>query len=766
KASKGNDFSKIQGRFTTRLTLSSSNTDEVIQARLLEKTKAAKTELDDLFERKGDILKSQLGFSHDSATLKNYADADAFKANYPFAPFHFQLVQTIFESIRKAGAAGLHLARGERSMLDAFQTAAVSLSAKKTGALAPLYGFFPCIENFLDTAVILSVNNAKDNRALESPFDPRLLQTLFLIRYVEIIKPNVENLVTLSINEVDADRIALKQKIEASLARLEKQNLISRNGDLYFFLTDDEREVSREIKNVSVPPAAESGLLAEIIFDEILKGKTRHRYIPYKNDYPFNRICDNRVWGRELKDELGLEIISPLHDDYALFITAKCILYSANKEGCVVVKLSEDNTLFPAIRAWLQTDKYIKAKSDASAAPGLKRILRNRADENRARRERLAAQVDALLARAEYYVLGKELTIKGQTTAKAMDEAFDHLVENVFSKYGYLTGQYDEPIAEIKQILTSDDVARRQLKLAFEKAEPSDMAEIRTFMDLKTAGNQPVLLSELIRRFTGRPYGWGALQAVVPVAKMFMAGNISLVRDGDRIKPKDALAPLTKAPQWKKVKLVKRRISSAGAIKSARTLGKELFGAIAPDGQDPLARFIRDGLARWRSDLEKFKPLADTGDYPGKKEIDACLASAEDLLKIRDAHELVSVFNSQKEDLRDASDDLDDLKDFYTNQKGVWESLRKALDRFKPNLNELEKDPAARKALTRMTGITTAPTPYRLLKDVRSLVSAVNDVNEALIEKKREAAVKEIDAEVNNISALLEDHDADPDFRD
>ncbi|MCP4689020.1 MAG: BREX system P-loop protein BrxC, partial [Desulfobacterales bacterium] len=31
KASKGNDFSKIQGRFTTRLTLSSSNTDEVIQ---------------------------------------------------------------------------------------------------------------------------------------------------------------------------------------------------------------------------------------------------------------------------------------------------------------------------------------------------------------------------------------------------------------------------------------------------------------------------------------------------------------------------------------------------------------------------------------------------------------------------------------------------------------------------------------------------------------------------------------------------------------
>ncbi|MCP4694030.1 MAG: BREX system P-loop protein BrxC, partial [Desulfobacterales bacterium] len=750
--------------FTTRLSLSSSNTDEVIQARLLQKTAPARTELDDLFRRKGDILKSQLGFTHDSATLKNYADANAFTANYPFAPFHFQLVQSIFESIRKAGATGLHLARGERSMLDAFQTAAVSLCARETGALAPLYGFFPCIENFLDTAVILSINSAKDNRDLQIPFDPRLLQTLFLIRYVEIIKPNVENLVTLCIDRVDADRIRLKKKIQASLERLEKQNLISRNGDLYFFLTNDEREVSREIKGVSIPPAAESRLLAEIIFDEILKGKTKHRYLPYKNDYPFNRVCDNRVWGRELKDELCLEIISPLHDDYPLFISAKCILHSANKEGCVLVKLAEDAALFPAIRAWLQTDKYIKAKSDAAAEPGRLRILRRRADENRARRDRLITQVDALLARAAYYVLGKELTIKGQTTAKALDEAFDHLVENVFSKYGHLTRQYDEPLAEVKQILKSDDVARRQLVLDFEKAEPPDIAEIRTFMDLMTAGNQPVLLSELIRRFTGRPYGWGAQQIVVLVARMYIAGSISLVRDGARLKPGDALAPLTKAPQWKKVKLVKRKISSARDIKSAQILGKELFGAIAPDGQDPLAQYIRDGLARWRRRLEKFKPLADTGDYPGKKEIDACLEIAADLLKIQDAYELVGVFNSRKEDFKDARDDLDDLKDFYNNQKSVWETLRGAQDRFKPNRRELEKDPDARKALRRMSLILTAPDPYNMLKEVRALVSGVDAVNEALIEKKRATAVEEIESAMARITDLLKDHGADPDF--
>ena len=37
RAAKANDFSKIQGRFKTRLSLSSANVDEVIQKRLLAK---------------------------------------------------------------------------------------------------------------------------------------------------------------------------------------------------------------------------------------------------------------------------------------------------------------------------------------------------------------------------------------------------------------------------------------------------------------------------------------------------------------------------------------------------------------------------------------------------------------------------------------------------------------------------------------------------------------------------------------------------------
>lgn len=231
-----NDFSKIQGRFQTRLSLSSANADEVIQKRLLQKDESVVDELKEIFNGKdgqagkGDILRHQLSFRDCGMTLRPYSDADDFARNYPFAPYQFRLLQRIFEVIRRVGATGLHLAKGERSLLDAFQSAGKNVALKDVGVLVPLYEFYPSIESFLETSVKKTVEQASDDPNLE-PFDTKLLQVLFLIRYVDEMKGNVDNLVTLCLDEIDADRLALRRQIEESLQRLENVTLISRSGD-------------------------------------------------------------------------------------------------------------------------------------------------------------------------------------------------------------------------------------------------------------------------------------------------------------------------------------------------------------------------------------------------------------------------------------------------------------------------------------------------------------------------------------------------------
>src|SRR5690606_13283364 len=136
------------------------------------------------------------------------------------------------------------------------------------------------IESFLDTSVKRNIEQASENATLK-PFDIKLLQALFLIRHVNIIKPNIDNLATLCIDQVDADRISLKKSIGESLDRLEHEHLISSSGGLYYFLTNEEREVSQEIKSVEITSSEENSLIREIIFEEILKDKSKYRYNPF-----------------------------------------------------------------------------------------------------------------------------------------------------------------------------------------------------------------------------------------------------------------------------------------------------------------------------------------------------------------------------------------------------------------------------------------------------------------------------------------------------
>ena len=765
KAAKANDFSKIQARFNTRLSLSSANTDEVIQVRLLEKTAPAHAVLGALFDEKGEILKHQLSFTYDSSTLKNYADKGDFIATYPFVPYHFQLVQKIFESIRKAGATGLHLARGERSMLDAFQSAAIHLADSHIGALVPLYEFYPCIDNFLDTAVKRSIEQATDNAGLQMPFDVHLLQVLFLIRYVNLLKPNVDNLVTLMIDRVDADRIALKRNIEEGVKRLEKENLINRNGDLYFFLTDEEREVTREIKSVEIPSARETELLGELVFNEVLKGKTKHKYAPHKNDYYINRICDERFLGKENRDDLGIEIISPFHDQYAIYVPGRCTRHSANRDGFIIVKLDDDKHLISEMRTFLQTEKYIRDKSNAAAPSSLKRILSDRADENRLRKERLIETVEKLVFEAEYYALGSRLEIKASSAVKLMEESLNHLILNTFTKFGYLNDLYDDPMKQLKFILLADDIARKQMEQELTNREPDDIREVNTFINLKTQQNHLILLDELIAHFDRKPYGWGELQTLVVIARIYMAGFIHLVLDGNKLLPKDALVPLGKTAQWRQIKVIKRIKISTEAMEKARALAKDLFGAIAPDGQDALSRFIKDKLQEWQHALSTYRTLADTGRYPGKNEIDDCLSVIQKLMTIRDSFDAITSFIGLKNDLLDLSEDMHDLTDFYTHQRKTWEALLDAADKFKPNCLAIEKHLEAGSALRRMNDILSAQSPYKMLKEVNGLIAAISTVNDELVKARQDAAIADVDQKISQLSELLQEKGAKDEFR-
>jgi hypothetical protein len=764
----GDDFSKIQGRFYTRLQLSSSNTSEVIQKRLLEKTEAAAVALANVFAEKGDILKNQLTFDKTTtASLNGYTDAPSFVDNYPFVPYHYPLVQKVFESIRTKGATGKHLAMGERSLLDAFQSAAKQVKDQGIGVLIPFYCFYSPIESFLEPAVKRTIDQACELNTL-TEFDSKILKTLFLIRYVDVLKSTLDNLVTLSIEQIDADKISLKKQIEESLNRLERQLLIARNGDEFIFLTNEEKEIENEIQHTDVEPSELTNKLSNIIFDGLLSGKTKYRYPLNNQDFPISRFCNGHPRDGATLEDLVVKVISPLDVHYDSFLNDQaCLSLTLEGEGCVLVKLPDHPRIFGYkgldgdLARFIKTDRFLKQNS--GQRPEQEYLLREKQLENLEREKRLRYDLEQVFAEAQIYAIGTKCQPKVSVPSTMLDEAFKYVIENTFAKLNLLRPAPGDVLRELHSVLTADDIGQLGFDIDGMECNPEATREVELFITLKIERNEAVYLRDILNRFSRRPFGWHENEILLLVARLGLAGKISFNLNGE-LPLKRAYEPFTSVRKRGELRIQKIRQHDERQLKNAASLVKNLFNkTLSGAGEKELAEVMTLELNKWQDQLNAFRSKAQTGHFPGKQDIEQGLTLIADILEQTNSFNLIQRSLEKADALEDFAEIFEDLDDFYNSQFQTWQTLSKALnDRFKANRPALEKDEQAKKALDELTRIYGLTTPYDQLRHINPLVEQVYKINEALVLEKRQHAQALIDQRIERVqSALIQAHAPD-----
>ncbi|HDZ09174.1 BREX system P-loop protein BrxC [Pseudohongiella sp.] len=753
-ASKANDFSKIAGRFKTRLSLSSSNTDEVIQKRLLRKTPDAESELLKLYESKGDILRNQISFDRSGPTLKSYDNAESFIANYPFVPYQFQLVQKIFEEIRKVGATGAHLAYGERSMLDAFQMAAQRISNQSPGALVPMHSFYHAVEGFLDTAVKRTIDQAANNPVLDE-FDVQLLRTLFMIRYVDLIKGTPDNLVTLCIEQIDTDKLVLRRQVEDALIRLEKESLITRNGDEFVFLTNEERDISRKIKATDIAGNEENKELSSMIYRDLLRDKNRFRYSVNNTDYSIGRYLDSHTIDGRYENDLRVEVISPLDPEYAMYSESGCINRSTEGPGTVLIKLPDDKTFFTELRTWLRTNKFVRLNDDNSQ-PELSRILADRGRENQERKKRLRLSLEDLLLRAEVYALGQHLKLNTTSPANKFDEACQYLLENTYHKLAYLRVLQKDPMRELHAVLHTDDIAQLGIKLDGEEGNPQAVKEVDQYISLKVSGNESLMVNDIVDRFTKRPFGWPEPEILLILARLAVAGRITFHTAGPSLQLSDVFEQLQNSRQRAKVSVMRKRLTDENVLKSARDLSKDLFSTLGSDNEKELFEFYQSHFGEWIKNLKSYQSKSEIGRFPGKDTLKSSVLSLERLLAHDDSFEFFKHLTDNKNDYLELEEDYRDLHHFYTKQLATWQQLLAALHQFQPNAQLLMKDTKAANALMELQHIADNDAPYGQIQEIAGLVEILESANNALLYDKRSHAISRVEGKITQLQQEID----------
>ena len=732
---KGNDFSKIQGRFNTRMSLSSSNVDEVIKKRLLSKNQGAKDSLQILYDKNSSILKNLITFSSDTAEMKTYQDYKDFSEIYPFIPYQFNLLQKVFEGVRTHGASGKHISEGERSLLGAFQESAVKYNNQEIGTLVPFNTFYDTIETFLDGTIKSVVNKAKDNDRLKE-FDVEVLKLLFLLKYVKEVRPNLENIATLMVKNIDEDKIELKKNIQSSLNRLIRETLVQKNGELYIFLTDDEQDINKEINNISIEISETINKVGEIVFEEIYKNN-KFRYSP-KRDFSFNKYIDSTSYGLA-NNEIGIRIITPYNDLDDM--SEQDLRMLSARENNVIIKLANDTTFLEEIESSLKIERYMRLNSALKSNSNIEAIKLVKAGEKNERRERANLLLRELIRTSDIYVNNEKLEIKEKNPEERINDALRSLVDIVYSKLGYIKKSITST-KEIVDILLNDN---NQVTIDSLNENPNKNAvdEINRYIERQSIGNNSITVKSVINHFIKAPFGWSDLDIEGIIAYLFKNQNIKMEFGGENLSTNDKNVTnyITKRDNLEKTKIKTRVSVPDNHIKAAKNISNLVFNTTITkfDEDSVMIDFkytLKDNLNYIKQLLEQYRRF----NYPGKKILERGQELIEDVLSYKEPVAFFKTVNSLKLDFEDYGDDVADVLSFFKQGNPQKKNFETAIDRIehsKENMSYLDEE--AKELIEQMKNIVDMESPY---KNIHELPIIIDKYNDKLVELYEEEAKK------------------------
>ncbi|MFB5088357.1 BREX system P-loop protein BrxC [Psychrobacillus sp. PGGUH221] len=749
---KGDDFSRIQGRFDTRLSLSSISVDEVIKKRILEKHSHVNDKLKVFFPEKSAILKNLISFRESTADLRGYDNDQEFADVYPFIPYQFKLLQNVFEQVRKHGSSGKHLSEGERSMLSAFKEAGLNYKDAEEGTLIPFYAFYDTIKEFLNPAISRVIEGAKENPALkDDEFNINLLKVLFMIKYIKELPSNIDNIATLMVTNMDEDKLQLKEKIKVAVRKLTSQTLIQKNGDYFVFLTDDEQDINREIKQMNIDEDIVKRELANYIFQDMFDDKRFN----YSKEYAFsyNQKMDEKNYGNQTSS-IGLNIVSPLSDHYQK--SAQELMMMTSGSGEMIIKLGGNEIYVEEMEEALRIEEFRKKKNITQLPENIQNILNNKSAEVRERKRRVRELLEDAIKDGAFFVNGDKMDIKGSSVKEKINSAFKQLVDNVYTKLGYVKEYLENERALIPILASDTDQISFDDKIG---TNPNELAkrEIFDFIDLQDQIQKQIRVKIIYDRFQDKPYGWKQLDIAGLIAELLKEQRIRIRYNAEYLEPEidtnKLLTVFAKTSEADKGIILKRVKVDETLIRTAKRVCKEVFNTTdLADDEDGLVKDIRVLIEIQIAEIDAYKARYEGRKYPGRSLLDKGLEYFGRFDNKLDNASFFMKLNELEDDLAIWEEDIVFVKSFFdTNQKDIFDQGLAGLTKYEENKAYLSEQEVA-EAMDKLRSIVQDPIPYRKIKDMPELVYSLEEQINLVLSEKKENTHKKLKADYDELS--------------
>lgn len=692
--------------------------------------------LEQVYSQNDSVLRNLFSFTDAMLDIKGYTGPQDFARNFPFVPYQFIIMQKVFAEIRKHGNSGKHLSGGERSMLSGFQEAAQKIQDKDEYALAPFYLFYDTVHTFLDSSirrVIERCQKAADNGDGIEQQDVDVLKLLYLIRYVDDIPANLDNIVILMADDIRIDKITTRKIVGASLDHLLSQNYIGRTGDTYNFLTDEEQDIQRDIyKNTQVDTSAIVERIGQMIFADIY---TTKKYRHGKYDFPFDKMVDTTSIGA-VTGGMRLRIMTVATDTVE---KSELRLMTESKNQAIVV-LSE-TPYYESLEKAMKVRKYVKQRNVAQLPKSVQDIIRNHQDEANKYEASAEEDLKKAIVDAEFYVDGERIEVKGGDVKSKLDQALEYLVTHVYSELGLITKNADTD-ADILAVLQGDHLNGVMAGME----ENHDAAvKMEEYLEMQDAKKLPTSMADVQSRYQAIPYGWKEIDIAVVAAMLIYDQKVTIKYSGETIQPGNPKLPdmLRKKSEIGRTSISKRQIITATKMRAVKELLREYFDVMdVPDDEDGLVGYIVEKFEEQKTHYEKLNERYEGHKYPDHHLVTKALSLMESVLSQRkDNTSLIDRLLKEEDNLLDNKDDMQSVEGFFKNQVQVFDAAVRMEAELRNDLSYLQKEEEANQALNQIRKITIVEagqsSVYKRIPKLNGLMDIVREGHGRLLEAKR-----------------------------
>lgn len=615
-AQQSNDFSRIQGRFTTRIFLTSANADEVIQRRLLEKNEEAQSILCKEYDKQKNIIRTLFNFGDQSQFRNNYKNDEQFARCFPFLDYQFNLLQaSIIELSKNNAFSGKQQSVGERSMLTITQDVAKLYKGKDLTQIVQFCDMYEGLRGVLQTKISSDIQQAE--RTLNDELALKVLKALFLLKYVKGFPSTLDNITRVMLPTLDTDFPAYRSEIQEALNKLVRQSYIEKAAnDEYHYQTNEEKDIETEIKNEELRPEATNEELKKIFRDEIFSD-SKIKLSNFKI-FSFGRMVDEVMDGRD--SEMFIHFITPLNGLLSTAHENMC-MYSMQHANQLCVVLGEDKYLAEDLVMFKKADKCLTRLLSRNDDGYRQQIISDKRRVNSRRREAIVGKLTELTKSARLYIAGQELTdIRSQDIKNRLADGMKCLVEQVYTNLKMLTIDYDDSM--LRSILTSTTSGTLFGSL------DADVCSTEIFNEISKQKRMAVRtkVKDLVDVFRGGTYGWYETAILCIIAKLYKMDKISFRSNGNIVAERDIYSALTNSMQQQNTIVDIEETITASQITKLKNLYKEFFNdesCVASSAKDVHGAFIE----RMKIEVEDLQAVASRNRYEFVKPLDAIITS-------------------------------------------------------------------------------------------------------------------------------------------